>query len=272
MQDRIPEMSDESEIKEDVITPIIEAPTEPVTPIEEATPTEPVTPIEVISSTEAVTPAEAISPTEAATPADVSLEQPRKRKRFSFWWGLITGLLIALLIGAAGYFFILRPGSLPFNKKESVTSDSLGYLNDPSLYDEEDEEEEAADEFIPDTAVMIPEITANNEAEKATVETEEKTVVKEEIAKTEPSDKIVKDVIGPNNYLTTMAQRHYGDFNLWPYIYEENKRFLGHPDRIKPGTEVVIPSLTKYGVDPKNPKDIRQAKNLGVEIYKRYSK
>ena len=90
------------------------------------------------------------------------------------------------------------------------------------------------------------------------------------VAETQPSDKVVKDIIGPHNYLTTMAQRHYGDYNLWAYIYEENKSFLGHPDRIKPGTEVVVPPLSKYGIDPKNPDDVKKAKRLGIEIYKRF--
>ncbi|MDE6297887.1 MAG: HU family DNA-binding protein, partial [Muribaculaceae bacterium] len=221
-------------IKEEIIEsePVIEEPTEPIAPIEPIEPTEPTTPIEPIEPEE---------------------EQPKKRKKFIFWWGLITGLLIALLIGAAGYFFLLRPGSLSFSKKDTAQSDSLSYLNDPSLYDDEDEEEESVEEFIPDTAVVMPQVSTVEETATSTEEKEVKRSEKEEIAKTEPSDKIVKDVIGPNNFLTTMAQRHYGDFNLWPYIYEENKRLLGHPDRIKPGTEVVIPSLSKYGVDPKNP-------------------
>lgn len=90
-----------------------------------------------------------------------------------------------------------------------------------------------------------------------------------ETAPTLPSD-IVYDTITKTRYLTTMAKDHYGNYNLWPYIYEENKQILGHPDRIKPGTRIVVPPLSKYGVDPKNPDDIRQAKAMGVKIYARY--
>lgn len=80
----------------------------------------------------------------------------------------------------------------------------------------------------------------------------------------------VVDTITRTRYLTTMAKEHYGNFNLWPYIYEENKAFLGHPDRIRPGTPVVVPSLSKYGVDPKDPEQIKIAKKKGLEIYSRY--
>lgn len=91
-------------------------------------------------------------------------------------------------------------------------------------------------------------------------------------APTEPSDnKKTYDVVRHNRYLITMAREHYGNQHLWPYIYEENKSFLGHPDRIKPGTRVVIPNLAKYGVDPANPADIAKAKKMEIEIYSRYA-
>ncbi len=89
---------------------------------------------------------------------------------------------------------------------------------------------------------------------------------------TSPSDALVYDTISTTRYLTTMAKAHYGNYNLWPYIYQENQSFLGHPDRIRPGTPVVIPKLSKYGVDPTKKEDIEKAKKLGIEIYARYGK
>lgn len=87
---------------------------------------------------------------------------------------------------------------------------------------------------------------------------------------TAPSDVIVYDTIGKARYLTTMAKDHYGNNKFWPYIYEENKDHIGHPDKIRPGTPIVIPKLSKYGVDPSNPSDVEKATRLGVEIYARY--
>lgn len=84
-----------------------------------------------------------------------------------------------------------------------------------------------------------------------------------------PSETPVYDTITKTRYLTTMAKEHYGDFNLWPYIYEENKAILGHPDRIRPGTRVVIPPLSKFGVTGSSA-DVAKAKKLGLEIYARY--
>jgi len=80
----------------------------------------------------------------------------------------------------------------------------------------------------------------------------------------------VYDTITRKRFLTTMAKEHYGDYNLWPYIYDENKAILGHPDRIKPGTKVVIPPASKYGIDATNPACVAKAKKRGAEIYARY--
>lgn len=110
------------------------------------------------------------------------------------------------------------------------------------------------------------------ESEIPVVEVDEEESAIEESVATAPSDVVVYDTIGRSRYLTTMAKDHYGDNKFWPYIYEENKDRIGHPDRIRPGTPIVIPKLSKYGVNPSDPKDIEKANKLGVEIYARYGK
>lgn len=94
----------------------------------------------------------------------------------------------------------------------------------------------------------------------------------EDAVPTAPSDRVVYDTIGNARYLTTMAKSHYGNNKFWPYIYEENKDRIGHPDRIRPGTPIVIPQLSKYGIDPDDPQDVEKAVKLGREIYARYGK
>lgn len=113
-------------------------------------------------------------------------------------------------------------------------------------------------------------IKATEEPTAATPEKIE--VTKENEVPTQPSDAVVYDTISKTRYLTTMAKAHYGNYNLWPIIYEENKEKLGHPDRIRPGTPVVIPKLNKYGIDPFNKKDVEKIKQLGIDIYARYGK
>lgn len=94
--------------------------------------------------------------------------------------------------------------------------------------------------------------------------------IEEKEIKQSKEEPVVYDTVSTTRYLTTIAREHYGNFNLWPYIYMENSSILGHPDRITPGTQVVVPSLSKYGVDASNKEDIEEAKKKAREIYSHY--
>lgn len=87
---------------------------------------------------------------------------------------------------------------------------------------------------------------------------------------TRPSDQPVYDTVTADAGLGVLARRHYGNYHFWPYIYKENEKILGHPDRIRPGTRLVIPPLSKYGVDSRNASDLAKAKRLDAEIYAKY--
>lgn len=55
------------------------------------------------------------------------------------------------------------------------------------------------------------------------------------------------------------------------YIYEANKSRLRHPDRIKPGTRIMIPEITEFLADPTpTESNIRQARQLAAQIYGRF--
>ena len=167
-----------------------------------------------------------------------------------FWWGALCGFVAACLIGAIAMLFIF-PGYLSKDESEKP-ADELPVAMNPAGQPENE----------------MPAVTTKD---SLTVSQPAAEVTEEEVAPTKPSDEKVYDTITKTRYLTTMAQDHYGNFNFWPYIYKENQAILGHPDRIRPGTKVVVPSLSKYGVSVDNPKDIATAKRLGVEIYSRYT-
>lgn len=98
--------------------------------------------------------------------------------------------------------------------------------------------------------------------------TDEDNQAEEEVTVDEPEP--VYDTVSTTRYLTTISRDHYGDYNFWPYIYMENASILGHPDRITPGTKVVVPDLSKYGVNPKDKEQVAIAKKKAAEIYARY--
>lgn len=190
---------------------------------------------------------------EVEEPCDMHEREPRKRRRFL--WGFLTGFSAAAVIGVILVVAMRYMGFVP----QPASGDTGVMVSDTIAAAKTDVKEPIAEA---------------QEMQGGTSETDsagpEELSAASETVPTEPSDKKVYDTITKTRYLTTMAKDHYGNFNLWPYIYMENKAFLGHPDRIRPGTQVVIPPLSKYGVDPKNPADIAAAKKKGVEIYSRY--
>lgn len=143
--------------------------------------------------------------------------------------------------------------------------------------EEEEAEVKAENEFVEASSVPLDTLNVADSAvltdtpvaETAPVTEKVQAPQAEQVA-TAPSDATVYDTVTKTRYLTTIAKEHYGSYHFWPYIYEENKSRLGHPDRIRPGTRVVVPSLLKYGVSPSRPADVEAAKRLGAQIYARF--
>lgn len=190
--------------------------------------------------------------------------QSRQSKKFGI--GFLIGFISAAVIFCAVFlifFFIERNHNIFQDKTASNTTVNKETNNDTvvSVVNEVDLTTGLEETQIEETVDDIKE----NDRNKVMSEEKEKPEVP-----TEVSDEKKYDTITKTRYLTTMAKDHYGNYHLWPYIYMENQKMLGHPDRIKPGTKVVIPSLSKYGVNPNNKSDIEKAKKKGVEIYSRY--
>ncbi len=83
---------------------------------------------------------------------------------------------------------------------------------------------------------------------------------------------VITDTIRATRFLTTMSREYYGEMIFWVYIYEENKEKLGNPNKIKPGTSVIIPDAEKYGINRFDSISIEQAKLKAIEIYAPYEK
>lgn len=219
-----------------------------------------------------------------------------KAARSGFNAGFVIGILgatctifLALAIwravGPESYSRLV--GIVPQNTETGVEEPQQEYTEtDDSLELQSEIADNEVETIEPDTEISDAARLAQIEAEKKAAEAKrkedarleaekkakEKAEKKNKSAKVEKekADSPVYDTISRTRYLTTMAKEHYGNYHLWPYIYEENKAILGHPDRIRPGTKVVIPPLSKYGVNPKNPADIAEAKRKGAAIYSRY--
>lgn len=184
---------------------------------------------------EDVTPAEVVEPVaevvETQLPAVVygnfydeeeHQEVVQRARRTSFVWGLLAGLLV---IVAAGYFAITK-GYITLNIAPEVV---------------EAEQVESENETIADTVITAP------------VDTVEKV---ETLA---PVASVVTDTVRVNYYLTKMSRKHYGRYEFWVYIYEENKDKIPNPNKVSTGLVVVIPPAEKYGIDKNNEESVQKA-------------
>ena len=184
---------------------------------------------------------------------------PKKR----FWPGFLVGFAAACLIAFVAVWALFEYGVLSSERLAEAESNPAVQAKAETPASVE------VPAVEPDKAKAEPEpATKEPEVQKSASEAGGET---EPAVPTQPSDKKVYDTITKTRYLTTMAKDHYGNYHLWPYIYKENEKILGHPDRIRPGTKVVVPPLSKYGVNPDNKADIDKAKKLGNEIYARYN-
>jgi hypothetical protein len=63
-------------------------------------------------------------------------------------------------------------------------------------------------------------------------------------------------IIKPRDTLSDIAKREYGQWQLWPLIYDRNKNRVGaDPNRIYPGMELLLAPLQRY-----SPREIHEAR------------
>ena len=189
-----------------------------------------------------------IEPSDDEEPEDQSFW-----KRYKFVIGFVAGVCASFLIG---WVSISLAEYLNHEEKVKLTANENVAAGEAvvGIYGDEIVESDSTDLV---KTHNVADSISRGETDKDDVPTRE-------------SDEPVYDTVSTTRYLTTIAKEHYGNFNLWPIIYEENAAILGHPDRIRPGTKVVVPPLSKYGVDPKNKEQIKAIKQKGNAIYAKY--
>jgi hypothetical protein len=75
-------------------------------------------------------------------------------------------------------------------------------------------------------------------------------------------NEIKKRQIAEGERLTLIALQEYGNKDFWIYLYEENKNTIKNPENILPGMVIIIPPVSKYGIDKDDPESLRKAKEL----------
>ena len=170
----------------------------------------------------------------------------------SYILGILTGMILTCVIA---YFLYPSLSTYREYTEEYVP--------------EEDDNVEVAD-VAAETEAGEPVAVTETVAETAVAESAEpQATVQQPAHSNEPAD-VVTDTVGQKYYLASMARKHYGEMIFWVYIYAENEANLDHPDRVPPGTVVVIPPASKYNIDRNDPASIERAQREQARIYAKF--
>lgn len=157
-------------------------------------------------------------------------EEMRHAKRYSFAWGVLSGIFVATIGFALFYYYVLIA---------NVKVDDTDYL-------------------MAETQEPLAIAADSLDKEKDTI------IVKTDSVNT--SHDVLTDTVRTNYFLTKMARKYYGSYEFWVYIYEENKAKISNPNQVSPGLVVVIPPAEKYGIDKDNPESVARAKEKAAKL------
>ena len=200
----------------------------------------------------------------------------RRQKRRHFGKGFITGAVCALALIAIAFvsWHLVSPESFDSLKAALSSDNNVATVVRPQA------RQAAPAVKIPKPAKAAEKVKQeetiepvdNKETANVPTETSDRHIAeKEETAKAKKAPAVINDKITKKRFLTTMAREYYGNYNLWPLIYDYNQG-LGHPDRIRPGTKIKVPSAETLGIDPEDPAVVKRAKKRGAQIYSKYKK
>ena len=158
-------------------------------------------------------------------------------------WGFVCGMAVGAIVGAAATYFILVPRGQAESAVE-IRSD----------------EQNVAELLGEDTAVVSADTVSNARPDTITTPT----VLTETTVPVAKKDTVIYDTV--TSTLAQLSRKHFGSYEFWVYIYEENRDVISDPDRVEPNTRVRIPDAKKYGIDANDKSSIKRALAKSSEI------
>lgn len=160
-------------------------------------------------------------------------------------WTFVCGMAVGAIVGAAATYFILVPRGQAESAVE-IRSD----------------EQNVAELLGEDTAVVSADTVSKARPDTITTPT----VLTETLVPVAEKDTVIYDTV--TSTLAQLSRKHFGSYEFWVYIYEENRDVISDPDRVEPNTRVRIPDAKKYGIDAKDKSSIKKALEKSQEIAK----
>lgn len=165
----------------------------------------------------------------------------------------IAACLLGLILGYLSYKWLNNnlPGNVEF------LEDGILIRHDSGIVEEEIVPFDNAAE---DSLEMVRDIPADSSVVPEAAETPAQQTAQP------AAPAVVTDTVGPGNYLSVMARRHYGNAKFWVYIYLENKDKIRNPDNLEDGMVLVIPPASKYGIDASDPASLKKAEKEAYKV------
>lgn len=158
-------------------------------------------------------------------------------------WTFVCGMAVGAIVGAAATYFILVPRGQAESAVE-IRSD----------------EQNVAELLGEDTAVVSADTVSKARPDTITTPT----VLTETLVPVAEKDTVIYDTV--TSTLAQLSRKHFGSYEFWVYIYEENRDVISDPDRVEPNTRVRIPDAKKYGIDANDKSSIKRALAKSSEI------
>lgn len=158
-------------------------------------------------------------------------------------WTFVCGMAVGAIVGAAATYFILVPRGQAESAVE-IRSD----------------EQNVAELLGEDAAVVSADTVSKGRPDTITTPT----VLTETLVPVAEKDTVIYDTV--TSTLAQLSRKHFGSYEFWVYIYEENRDVISDPDRVEPNTRVRIPDAKKYGIDANDKSSIKRALAKSSEI------
>ena len=180
-------------------------------------------------------------------------KKEEKPKKSHFWRDTLICFVILLVLLVVCYFF-LRHQICSWIDSLDLKLDKIELFNKLTNHS-------AADQEADENTLIFSEEAEEAEAEEAVAEEAvEETVV--EMPAVEEASKadypiLLTEEITYGSRLAWLAQKHYGNREYWPYIYDANRDKITNPSKVAVGTKIRVPKLTAAQKDLNSKEFIR---------------
>ncbi len=176
---------------------------------------------------------------------------------------LVLGALIGLIIGVVGGYFAGKHFGQYHSEADVALIDTVTI--DIGEFEPIVPIDTIAETAASSNEVAQPVAEAAQPVEKAQpTESAEAQTVQASTTSAEPE----YDTVTKSRYLTTMARDHYGKKSYWVFIFQANPQ-LKDPNKISPGTKVVIPAKSSFAGSTEAETDAKAQKILN-ELSQKY--